>query len=95
LNFAKTHNINLNIVQKADSMLFNINSLGSGLGCTILPAYVAPLGIKNTVVRPLDIELPTLDLFVNYRKNSQSLGVQKFIDQLTKVFHLDKNLTHT
>ncbi|MDU6101027.1 MAG: RpiR family transcriptional regulator, partial [Acinetobacter sp.] len=36
----------------------------------------------------------TLDLFVNYRKNSQSLGVQKFIDQLTKVFHLDKNLNH-
>jgi LysR family hca operon transcriptional activator len=95
LDFAKTHNIDLNIVQKADSMLFNINSLGSGLGCTILPAYVAPLGIKNTVVRPLDVELPTLDLFVNYRRNSQSLGVQKFIDQLTKVFHLDKNLTHT
>ena len=44
LEFTKTHGIDLNIVQKADSILLNINSIGSGLGCTILPAYVAPLG---------------------------------------------------
>ncbi|EPG1617761.1 TPA: hca cluster transcriptional activator, partial [Acinetobacter baumannii] len=92
LEFTKTHGIDLNIVQKADSILLNINSIGSGLGCTILPAYVAPLGVSNTVVRPLDVELPSLDLFVSYRKNTESVGVKRFIDQLNKVFHLDKNL---
>ncbi len=92
LDFTKNHGIDLNIVQKADSILLNINSIGSGLGCTILPAYVAPLGVSNTVVRPLDVDLPSLDLFVSYRKNTESVGVKRFIDQLNKVFHLDKNL---
>ena len=38
------------------------------------------------------VELPSLDLFVSYRKNTESVGVKRFIDQLNKVFHLDKNL---
>lgn len=32
LDFAKTQNIELNVVQKADNILFNINSIGMGLG---------------------------------------------------------------
>lgn len=91
LNFAKDHGIEFNIVQKADNILFNINSIGIGLGCTILPGYIAPLTMNNTVIRPLDVELPSLDLFVSYRKNSNSTAVQKFIDLLSKVFYLDFN----
>lgn len=34
LDFAKAHGIEFNIVQKADNILFNINSIGMGLGCT-------------------------------------------------------------
>ena len=56
LEFAKHNNIELNIVQKADNILLNINSVGAGLGCTILPSYIAPLTTSNTVIRPLDIE---------------------------------------
>ncbi len=84
LEFTKTHGIDLNIVQKADSIFTNINSIGSGLGCTILPAYVAPLGVSNTVVRPLDVELPSLDLFVSYRKKYKVSRCKRFIDQLNK-----------
>lgn len=91
LNFAKDQGIEFNIVQKADNILFNINSIGIGLGCTILPGYIAPLTMNNTVIRPLDVELPSLDLFVSYRKNSSSTAVQKFIDLLSKVFYLDFN----
>lgn len=91
LNFAKDHAIEFNIVQKADNILFNINSIGIGLGCTILPGYIAPLTMNNTVIRPLDVELPSLDLFVSYRKNSNSTAVQKFMDLLSKVFYLDFN----
>ncbi|KJE74927.1 hypothetical protein RR27_00990, partial [Acinetobacter baumannii] len=50
------------------------------------------IGLCNKAVRPLDVELPSLDLFVSYRKNTESVGVKRFIDQLNKVFHLDKNL---
>lgn len=91
LDFAKANDIQLNIVQKADNILFNINSIGMGLGCTILPTYVAPLTMKNTVIRSLDVELPHLDLFVSYQKNSKSIAVQKFIELLTQIFHLDIN----
>ena len=91
LNFTKDHGIEFNIVQKADNILFNINSIGIGLGCTILPGYIATLTMNNTVIRPLDVELPSLDLFVSYRKNSNSTAVQKFMDLLSKVFYLDFN----
>lgn len=89
LEFAKNHHIEFNIVQKADNILFNINSISMGLGCTILPGYIAPLGLNNTVIRPLDVELPYLDLYVSYRKNSNSVAVQKFMELLTRVFYLD------
>ena len=91
LEFAKAHNIEFNIVQKADNILFNINAIGLGLGCTILPGYVAPLSMNNTVIRPLEVELPYLDLYVNYRKNNSSLVVTKFLELLTRVFYLDIN----
>lgn len=91
LDFAKQNNIEFNIVQKADNILFNINSIGMGLGCTILPGYIAPLTMSNTVIRPLDVELPYLDLYVSYRKNMDSVAVQKFMELLTKVFYLDIN----
>ncbi len=91
LDFAKTNNIEFNIVQKADNILFNINSIGMGLGCTILPGYIAPLTMNNTVIRPLDIELPYLDLYVSYRKESTSMAVKKFLELLTRVFYLDIN----
>ena len=91
LEFAKVHNIEFNIVQKADNILFNINAIGLGLGCTILPGYIAPLSLNNTVIRPLEVELPYLDLYVNYRKNNSSLAVTRFLELLTRVFYLDIN----
>jgi LysR family transcriptional regulator, hca operon transcriptional activator len=89
LDFAKSHDIKFNIVQKADNILFNINSIGMGLGCTILPGYVAPLSMNNSVIRPLNVELPQLDLYVSYHKNSNSIAVKKFIELLTQVFYLN------
>lgn len=91
LEFAKLHDIQLNIVQQADNILFNINSIGMGLGCGILPSYIAPLTLNNIVTRPLDVDLPHLDLFVSYPKGSASTGVKAFIDILSKVFYLDMN----
>ena len=89
LDFAKTNQIEFNIVQKTDSISLNINAIATGLGCAILPSYIAPLTTDNTVTRPLDIELPYLDLYVNYRKNNPSVAVQEFIELLKRVFYLD------
>ncbi|WP_163122408.1 DNA-binding transcriptional regulator HcaR [Acinetobacter portensis] len=89
LDFAKAQNIELNIVQTADNILFNINSIGMGLGCTILPGYITPLAMSNSVIRPLSVELPQIDLYVSYRKNNTSIAVQKFMELLSKVFYLN------
>lgn len=56
-----------------------------------MPGYIAPLTMNNTIIRPLDIELPYLDLYVSYRKNSNSPSVDKFMELLTRVFYLDIN----
>lgn len=93
LEFARSNSIEFNIVQKADNILFNINSIGMGLGCTILPGYISPLTMSNTVIRSLDVELPYLDLYVSYRKDRNSIAVDKFIELLTRVFYLDINRT--
>lgn len=79
----------MNIVQTADNILFNINSIGMGLGCTILPGYITPLAMSNSVIRPLSVELPQIDLYVSYRKNNTSIAVQKFMELLSKVFYLN------
>ena len=89
LDFAKTNQIEFNIVQKNDNISLNINAIAMGLGCAILPSYIAPLTTDNTVIRPLDVELPYLDLYVNYRKNNPSVAVQAFIELLKRVFYLD------
>lgn len=89
LDFTMLHHIKFNIVQTADNILFNINSIGMGLGCGILPSYITPLTLNNVVTRPLDVDLPYLDLFVSYRKESESSGVKEFIDLLSKVFYLN------
>lgn len=89
LDFAKTNQIEFNIVQKTDNISLNINAISTGLGCTILPSYIAPLTTENTVIRPLDVELPYLDLYINYRKNNLSVAVQAFIELLKRFFYLD------
>ncbi|WP_179998735.1 DNA-binding transcriptional regulator HcaR [Acinetobacter sp. YH12239] len=95
LGFAEQNGVSFKIVQKADNILFNINSIGIGLGCTILPGYIVPLILENSVTRPLDVELPSLDLFVSYRKNATGIAVQKFMELLSKVFYLDFNQSST
>ena len=50
------------------------------------------LGIVICTFVNVFLKNDTLDLFVSYRKNTESVGVKRFIDQLNKVFHLDKNL---
>ena len=95
LEFAEAHNIKFNILQEADNILFNINTVGMGLGCTILPGYIEPITTSNSVIRPLKVDLPYLDLYVSYRKNNNSSVVKDFLDLLTKVFYLDINRDQT
>lgn len=90
LGFMQQYNIQFNIVQEAENILFNINSVAMGLGCTILPEYISPLVLNNkTVIRTLEVDLPYLDLYVSYRKDKSLDTVQHFLENLNQVFHLN------
>lgn len=91
IEFAKTHAIKLNIIQKSDHLLFNAHSIDLATCCTILPAYIAPLITQNNLIRPLEVELPYLDLYASYRKSSTSLALQQFVELLSKTFDRNQN----
>ncbi|MFU8925552.1 LysR substrate-binding domain-containing protein [Acinetobacter puyangensis] len=85
-NFFHTHHIQINYIQHAANILFNINSVSMGLGCAILPDYVRPIvkNNKSIVVRELTTELPLLDLYACYNKRNNQMNIAKFMDELKK-----------
>ena len=89
LDYAEQNGIHLNIVQHADNILLNINLVNIGMGCTILPAYITPIGQDNVVSRPIDVELPSIDLYASYRKSNHSAVLKSFVDLLKQTFFLD------
>ncbi|ENV61230.1 DNA-binding transcriptional regulator HcaR [Acinetobacter soli] len=84
LKFAKQHGIQFNLVEHADSLLANINGVAQGRGCSLVPDYVASLLPETCVTRPLEIDLPHLDLYLCYNSSSKSTLVQSFRDMLAK-----------
>ncbi|WP_445400608.1 DNA-binding transcriptional regulator HcaR [Zobellella sp. An-6] len=85
LAFAEQNHIHLNIVQQADNILLNINLVNIGMGCSILPTYITPIGQENVVLRPLEPELPLIGLYANYRKDNASPILATFIEHLKKL----------
>lgn len=85
LEFAEQNHIQLNIVQQADNILLNINLVNIGMGCSILPTYITPIGQENVVLRPLQPELPLIGLYANYRKDNGSPILATFIEHLKKL----------
>ncbi|MBL1375909.1 hypothetical protein [Zobellella iuensis] len=45
-------------MQQADNILLNINLVNIGMGCSILPTYITPIGQENVVLKPMKPELP-------------------------------------
>ncbi len=85
-NLPKPTILNLTLCKKP-TIYYSISiRLAWCLAVTILPGYIAPLSMNNTGTRSLEVELPYLDLYVNYRKNNSSLAETKFIELLTRYF---------
>lgn len=81
INFLNRKDINFNIIQTAENLFFNINSVGMGLGCAILPNYIEPIvkNNKNIVIKELDTELPLIDLFIIYNTKKNQASITKFV----------------
>ena len=85
MKFSEKNNLNFNVLQHAENILFNINSVSMGLCCAILPDYIQPIVNKNDRIttREIEIELPLLDLFVCYHKRNIQRNLKQFLDMLS------------
>ncbi|HFP7023017.1 TPA: DNA-binding transcriptional regulator HcaR [Acinetobacter baumannii] len=84
MSFSEKHKLNFNILQHAENILFNINSVSMGLGCAILPNYIEPIVRKNDriTIRKLDVELPLIDLYVCYNRKNNQRNLRLFLEML-------------
>ena len=89
LKFAEDKKINLKIKQRASNILFNINSINITQSCTILPSYIADIAYENIVVKKLESDLPTINLYLSKRTSNNSKNVQTFVDLINDFFHLN------
>jgi len=86
LAFAEQYGVRCNTLVQPDDILLNIQSVQQNIGCAIVPAYITSFPMENMVIRHLEVELPHIALYVNYRKNSNSTMVKEFIELLEKKF---------
>ncbi|MHA3055668.1 LysR family transcriptional regulator [Acinetobacter sp. ANC 4633] len=87
LAFFKQHNIQPHIEEKTENMVENIAAIEQGMSCSILPQYLDPfIKLDQIAVRPLECELPPLNLFISYRKNNLSFPMQKLLELLHEHF---------
>ncbi|MFX5626974.1 DNA-binding transcriptional regulator HcaR [Acinetobacter baumannii] len=84
MSFSEKYKLNFNILQHAENILFNINSVSMGLGCAILPNYIEPIVRKNDRIttRKLDVELPLIDLYVCYNRKNNQRNLRLFLEML-------------
>lgn len=67
-------------VLETDSVLANVNAVGSGLGFSLAPEYIQPILPKTVVARPLDLNpAPEIDLLIAYRKDDKLPALALFL----------------
>jgi LysR family transcriptional regulator, hca operon transcriptional activator len=66
-----------------DNVLATLNTVGSGLGFSLLPDYVQSILPQTVVAGPLALEPePEIDLLVAYRKDDRLPALQLFLSLL-------------
>ncbi|MBP6116474.1 MAG: DNA-binding transcriptional regulator HcaR [Neisseriaceae bacterium] len=76
--YFQDHNIRVNTVQNASNILLNLNLVGMGLGCTLLPAYTTAIISDRICVRPLNPPPPPIDLLMVTRKDHNMPELKAF-----------------
>ncbi len=68
---------------ETDGILSTLGAVAAGLGFSFLPGYAEKIKPSNVEVRPLEMENPPeIELYVAYRKDDQSPGLQAFLTLL-------------
>ena len=70
---------------ETDNVVATLNSVGAGLGFSLLPDYVRTILPANVVSRPLAVDTPpALDLLLAYRTDSVSPALDIFLSIIRK-----------
>ncbi len=85
--FFRTSKLKVNVVQHSTNILLNINLVGMGVGWSLVPAYVIPLLSDNIVVKNTVEPLPTIGLYVSYRKDSDNPAIELILKILKEQFY--------
>ncbi|SDB98915.1 LysR substrate-binding domain-containing protein [Acinetobacter boissieri] len=81
--FIEKHHITFKSQVKTQTIVDTLNLINAGRGCAILPKYVDPFSsLPNLAFRTLDVELPTLDLVMSYKKQNTSAALQCFLEMI-------------
>ncbi len=70
--YCATHQIQRNVVQQASNILLNLNLVGMGMGCALLPAYVSALTNESICCRPLAETPPSVELMMVWRADNHA-----------------------
>lgn len=79
----------MQITQYSSNILMNVNLVGMQMGWTIVPAYVESFLGPNVVIKATQFNLPSIGLYLNYRKTDQSNKLKLVKDILSQHFHLN------
>jgi LysR family hca operon transcriptional activator len=71
--------------QDADNPAMVISLVASMRGITLIPAYVQNLMPWSVVSRPLDGDVPTIDLVIGYSKTNNSPVLKLFLSRLDEL----------
>ena len=73
---------------ETDGVLSTLNTVGAGLGFSLLPSYVErikPLGVE---VRPIEMDdPPEIELYAAYRKDDSNPSLELFLSLLRREIH--------
>lgn len=87
--FFKESKLNVKVVQHSTNILLNVNLVAMGVGWSLVPAYVIPLLGDKIVVKNTVEPLPTIALYVSYRKGQKNEAIELILNVLREQFYIN------
>jgi LysR family hca operon transcriptional activator len=84
-DYLRRSKVDIKLEHGVDNMAMAISLVASTRGVTLMPAYAKNLLPPSVVSRPLDGEVPTIDLAVGYSKSNTSPILELFLSRLDEL----------
>jgi LysR family hca operon transcriptional activator len=84
-DYLRRSGLDIKLDQGVDNMAMAISLVASTRGLALMPAYAENLLPPSVVSRPLEGEVPTIDLPVGYSKTNSSPILKLFLSRLEEL----------